>query len=282
MTISLQESDKPRQTPLRYFRRRYVILSLSLMVILGVAPFVSTLRRTAALRELTAVAAHVPDSELAKAVPCARAPLVDENDRAALIDALGKLDDPQSRATAFCLLGDAAGASAEYQQAARAGDSWSALQAYYLLAKSGDLDAAGRILDETHLSEKDLLVFFNSVTWLDPSFDLLPLARKMVESDPANPDGWKAWLEVGARYSRLQDWPKALDVYRQAMSAKGSLGVQVGRSNFALSTGRIYQGNLDPRQLETALSYVDHWNLWMDFIILLKTIPTVLSGRGAG
>jgi lipopolysaccharide/colanic/teichoic acid biosynthesis glycosyltransferase len=36
------------------------------------------------------------------------------------------------------------------------------------------------------------------------------------------------------------------------------------------------------RRMEFDLYYVDHWNLRMDFIILLKTIPTVLSGRGAG
>jgi len=205
---------------------------------------------------------------MAKAVPCARAPLVDENDRAALITALGKLQDPLPRAAAFCLLGDAAEALAEYQQAARAGDSWSALQAYYLLAKSGDLGAAGRILDETHLSERDLLAFFNSVARLDPRLDLLPLTRKAVVGEPANPDGWKAWLEVGARYARLQDWPGALDVYRQALSAQTKLGVQVGRSNFALSTGRIYQANLDPRQPETALSYYDQALAWDEFLSL--------------
>jgi len=30
------------------------------------------------------------------------------------------------------------------------------------------------------------------------------------------------------------------------------------------------------------LEYIDHWSLWLDFKILLKTIPAVLSGRGAG
>ena len=29
------------------------------------------------------------------------------------------------------------------------------------------------------------------------------------------------------------------------------------------------------------LQYIDSWSLWLDFIILLKTIPVVLTGRGA-
>jgi exopolysaccharide biosynthesis polyprenyl glycosylphosphotransferase len=29
------------------------------------------------------------------------------------------------------------------------------------------------------------------------------------------------------------------------------------------------------------LSYIDHWSLWLDFTILIRTIPAVLSGRGA-
>jgi lipopolysaccharide/colanic/teichoic acid biosynthesis glycosyltransferase len=29
------------------------------------------------------------------------------------------------------------------------------------------------------------------------------------------------------------------------------------------------------------LDYIDHWSLWLDVKILLKTIPAVLSGRGA-
>jgi lipopolysaccharide/colanic/teichoic acid biosynthesis glycosyltransferase len=27
--------------------------------------------------------------------------------------------------------------------------------------------------------------------------------------------------------------------------------------------------------------YIDNWSMWLDFKILLKTIPAVLSGKGA-
>jgi len=33
--------------------------------------------------------------------------------------------------------------------------------------------------------------------------------------------------------------------------------------------------------MELDLSYIDNWNLWLDFIILLKTIPAVISRKGA-
>jgi lipopolysaccharide/colanic/teichoic acid biosynthesis glycosyltransferase len=29
------------------------------------------------------------------------------------------------------------------------------------------------------------------------------------------------------------------------------------------------------------LQYIDHWSLWLDFKILLRTIPVVLGGFGA-
>jgi lipopolysaccharide/colanic/teichoic acid biosynthesis glycosyltransferase len=29
------------------------------------------------------------------------------------------------------------------------------------------------------------------------------------------------------------------------------------------------------------LEYIDKWSLWLDLKILLKTIPSVLSGKGA-
>jgi lipopolysaccharide/colanic/teichoic acid biosynthesis glycosyltransferase len=33
--------------------------------------------------------------------------------------------------------------------------------------------------------------------------------------------------------------------------------------------------------MQLDLTYIDNWSLWLDFTILLKTIPAVLSGRGA-
>jgi lipopolysaccharide/colanic/teichoic acid biosynthesis glycosyltransferase len=29
------------------------------------------------------------------------------------------------------------------------------------------------------------------------------------------------------------------------------------------------------------LNYIDNWSLWLDFTILLRTIPAVLFGKGA-
>ncbi|MFH1026317.1 MAG: sugar transferase [Nitrospirota bacterium] len=29
------------------------------------------------------------------------------------------------------------------------------------------------------------------------------------------------------------------------------------------------------------LEYIDHWSLWLDLIILIKTVPAVFKGSGA-
>jgi undecaprenyl-phosphate galactose phosphotransferase len=35
------------------------------------------------------------------------------------------------------------------------------------------------------------------------------------------------------------------------------------------------------RRMELDLYYVKHWDLWMDLNVLLRTIPAVLTGKGA-
>ena len=42
------------------------------------------------------------------------------------------------------------------------------------------------------------------------------------------------------------------------------------------------RSHIDFREwIKLDLEYIDNWSLWLDFKILLKTIPAVLSGRGA-
>ena len=35
------------------------------------------------------------------------------------------------------------------------------------------------------------------------------------------------------------------------------------------------------RWMQLDLTYIDNWSLWLDVKIFLRTIPIVLSGRGA-
>jgi lipopolysaccharide/colanic/teichoic acid biosynthesis glycosyltransferase len=34
-------------------------------------------------------------------------------------------------------------------------------------------------------------------------------------------------------------------------------------------------------QKQFDMEYIDNWSLWLDFQILLKTVPAVISARGA-
>lgn len=38
---------------------------------------------------------------------------------------------------------------------------------------------------------------------------------------------------------------------------------------------------MDERRLQMDVDYVDNWSLWLDIKLLLKTVPVVLSGKGA-
>jgi lipopolysaccharide/colanic/teichoic acid biosynthesis glycosyltransferase len=33
--------------------------------------------------------------------------------------------------------------------------------------------------------------------------------------------------------------------------------------------------------MELDMEYIDHWSLWLDLIILIKTVPAVFKGSGA-
>ena len=241
---------------------------------------VKKLETNLAMRKIIIAAVHLPAAELSIPVPCMRPPLAGDFDRALVVEELSNLHiNPRLQATLLCLLGDQAGAVAAYDRAAAGGDSWPALQAYYLHTRSGEMVAAGRSLDEVSLSSNDLSRFYWAVVQFDQQVDLLPLARKDVEGEPANENAWRIWLDVGARQMRVKDYLKALDVYNEALSTQDRLGLQVGRSSFALNIGRIYQSYLEPRQVETALSYYDQ-ALAIDSFIYLSDQAAAYLYRG--
>lgn len=258
--------EKPRGWILPILWRGFLLIALTIGVALAVKPLAAVLRRTSALRELSIAAEHLPVGELRKPIPCARAAVTDEADRQRVYRALTVLTDAESRAKAFCLLGERDAALAAYLQAAQHGDVWSAEQAYYLQAQSGKMEAAEQSLALANIEAQDLRMFFWSLYNLSPTMDLLPVARQTVEKDPLNVEGWKLWLLEGERLSTANDYSDAIDVYRQALSAQERLGVQVGRGSFVLRIGRIDQVNVDPHQLETARAFYDQAIAWDEYL----------------
>ncbi|MDP9375305.1 MAG: sugar transferase [Chloroflexota bacterium] len=101
------------------------------------------------------------------------------------------------------------------------------------------------------------------------------------------------WL----RRTSLDEWPNFLNVLRGDMSVVGPrphLPQEVAqyepwqRQRLAITPGItclwqvIGRSNLTfDEQVRLDLYYAEHWSLWLDIKIILRTIPAVLSGRGA-
>ncbi|UCE05020.1 MAG: sugar transferase [bacterium] len=74
--------------------------------------------------------------------------------------------------------------------------------------------------------------------------------------------------------------PLATEVLEFKNWHRRKLSVKPGITCLWQCSGRNHIEDFDD-WVKMDLQYIDHWSLWLDFKILLKTIPAVLSGRGA-
>jgi len=79
---------------------------------------------------------------------------------------------------------------------------------------------------------------------------------------------------VGPRPPLVTEIPDFENWHRRKLSVKP------GITCLWQCSGRNHIENFDD-WVKMDLQYIDHWSLWLDFKILLKTIPAVLMGRGA-
>jgi tetratricopeptide (TPR) repeat protein len=243
------------------------LLFLLALVAQGARLLARQLPQETGQRELVAVVNRLPMIEQLKTISCSRTPLAGELERAALQEAVLRLAQPAQRAAAYCLLGDYPSALAAYQTSASAGDDWSALQVYFLLARQGDMQAAKQALGSIHLSDNGLQKYYNSLISLKLNIDVMPVVQRIVELDPGDPANWKFWLDAARGYERASNWQSALDAYLEAIQVQEKLGVRIGRSSFELGAGRLYQTRLEPRDLNSALIYYNGAIADMDFLL---------------
>jgi tetratricopeptide (TPR) repeat protein len=252
------------------------VLTLAL-VALGAWLVARQLQQDAGIRALVAIVYRLPENEQLKPIACSRTPLADGPEKAALQEIVLRLTKPIQRAMAFCLLGDYPSALAAYEQSAASGDEGSALQVYFLQARQGDMPAAKLALSSVQFSDKELQGFFTSVINLKLNIDVLPVAQRMAELYPSDPDSWKLWLDAAREYERASNWQSALDVYLEAFRVQEKIGVRIGRSSFEVGAGNIYQTRLEPRDLNRALSCYNGAIADMDFLEVGKPSYVFLS-----
>lgn len=146
------------------------------------------------------------------------------------------------------------------------------------------------------------------------AFDALKFRTMVVNADEllrAQPELWAAFIanskirndprvtRVGRvlRKLSLDELPQLFNVLRGQMSLVGPrmiapdeadkygaalhkrLSVKPGMTGLWQVHGR--QETDYAQRIELDLQYIDQWSLWLDVIILLKTIPAVLSMKGA-
>jgi tetratricopeptide (TPR) repeat protein len=254
----------------RYMGKNHRIILIFLLVLVltamaaGLA--VRQSQQSAGLLELVAIISRLPREEQVKPIACSWTPIADGPDKAALQEVVFRLAQPTQRAKAYCLLGDVPSAMAAYAQAASKGDDWSAFQVYFLQARQGDMLAAKQALNSIHFSDKELQAFFTSVINLNLNIDVLPVAQRMAELYPGNPDSWILWRDAGQEYERASNWQSALDAYLEAIQVQNKSGVRIGRSSFELAAGLIFQFRLKPPDLNSAFSYYNAAIADMDFL----------------
>jgi lipopolysaccharide/colanic/teichoic acid biosynthesis glycosyltransferase len=73
----------------------------------------------------------------------------------------------------------------------------------------------------------------------------------------------------------LQNEFKEFDLWHRR-----KLSVKPGLTCLWQIAGRNEINNFDD-WAKLDLKYIDNWSIWLDILILLKTIPAVLSGKGA-
>ena len=134
--------------------------------------------------------------------------------------------------------------------------------------------AEERLAEVTHLNELDGPVFKASK---DPrvtpvgrfirrwSFDELPQLWNVLKGEMSLVGPRPPLPEEVARYERWQ---------------RRRLSMKPGVTGLWQVSGRNEIRDFD-EWMQLDLAYIDNWNLALDLKILLRTIPTVLSGRGA-
>lgn len=138
-------------------------------------------------------------------------------------------------------------------------------------------------------------------TMVNGAEGMLPtLAHRSISKGPAfkDPSDWRVTPlgRVLRRFS-LDELPQIFNVLKGDMSLVGPRPLPVHeareisggyRKRFSVRPGItcLWQvsGRSDidfARWMKLDLEYIDHWSLWLDFKLILLTVPAVLSGRGA-
>ena len=155
--------------------------------------------------------------------------------------------------TAHCLLGEAEAAQSLYETAEAS--SYSLVQLAVLANQAGEAEKSAQLLAEANLNQQKAVELI--ATFIDEMADLdwRPHLTALAIQYPKNEQIWRLWLSYGVQLSSLNRWNEALVWYQSGVSIQESISQCILCAALDVRVGRIYQTQVDLRDLHQALAY---------------------------
>jgi exopolysaccharide biosynthesis polyprenyl glycosylphosphotransferase len=149
---------------------------------------------------------------------------------------------------------------------------------------------------------KRIFKLFKFRTMIDNAEEMLPSLEHLNEADGASfkikDDPRITKFGKFLRKTSIDELPQLINVLKGDMSLVGprplqlrdymALGANWHKRRFSMVPGMTCFWQVDGRNnlnfarwMELDMEYIDQWSLWLDLKILWKTIPTIITGKGA-
>ncbi len=131
------------------------------------------------------------------------------------------------------------------------------LQLAVLANQAGEAEKSAQLLVEANLNQQQAVEVLSTFIEEMAELDWRPHLRTLAFQYPQNEQLWRLWLSYGAQLSSLNRWNEALAWYQSGASIQESINQCILCAALDVRVGRIYQTQVDLRDLHQALVYYE-------------------------